>query len=149
MARDRRDLTCARRRDRFAFTQHCVNEIADVIGGGIRLIEVLDVVQVDVGGLLRERLHVADELRLRIEMQVLAVHHFDGALLPHELLAVAVLIVAEEARVVQMEAVRILVQSAERVRHFAIVLEVALGPLVDSAGSHAGIRHGLVRRRSC
>ena len=58
-------------------------------------------------------------------MQVLTIHHFDGALLSHELLAVTVLIVAEEAGVVQMEPVRVFVERAQRIRHFAIVLETA------------------------
>ena len=40
---------------------------------------------------------------LRIEVQDLAVQHFDGAFVAHEVLAIAVMIVAEIATVVDVE----------------------------------------------
>ena len=64
------------------FPKHGIEEIVDVIRGRVRLVEVLDVVQVHFAGLLREGLCAFDEFRLRVEVQVLAIHHFDGALCP-------------------------------------------------------------------
>ncbi len=83
-------------------------------------------------GLLCERRMTFDELRLRVEVQVLAVHHLDGAIVSHELFAVTVLVVPEVAGVVEVEAVRILIYGAEGIGNLAVIMEL-FAPLVDAA----------------
>ena len=51
----------------FGFSKHGIEEIADVIGSSVRLVEVLDVVEVNLAGLLGERLGAFDELGLRVK----------------------------------------------------------------------------------
>ena len=64
MARDRSDLTRARRSNVLRLSQHRIDEVSHVVGGGVRLVEVLEVVEMHLSGLFRERLRSPDELRL-------------------------------------------------------------------------------------
>src|ERR1035438_6508297 len=59
---------------------------------------------------------------LGVEVQVLPVHDFDGALVAANLLAIAVMVVAEEATVVDVEVVGVFVNGAERVGDVAVVV---------------------------
>ena len=68
-----------------------------------------------------------------IEVEDLTIQHFDGAFIAHELLAIAKPVVAEIARIVDVEAVRVFIQSAQRIRHFAIVTD----PTINSSGRGA------------
>src|ERR1019366_1443857 len=66
--------------------------------------------------------------------------HLNGALIAAELLAIAEMLVAEVAAVVDVELrIRILVEGAESVRNIAVVP----GPSINAARRHARTRHRL------
>src|ERR1051326_3592486 len=112
-----------------------------MVDGAVLFAEVFHAVQMDFGP--RGDFGIGVAVFFRIEIQVLAVEYFDGALVAAKLLAIAIVHVTEVAAVVDVEAVRIFVDGAQAIGHVAIIGFV--GPAIDAAGCHAGERHGLAQ----
>ena len=136
--RDGRALARIERSDRFFAPAYGLQEVADVRFHGLGVVAWQRHAELFARGHPLRRF--AAKL-LRIEVQVLAVHHFDGAFVAHELLAVTEMVVAEIATVIQVESAGILEDGAHGVGHLAVVL----GPPQDRAGGRAGLRGRLAQ----
>src|ERR1035438_829404 len=135
---DGRSLSCFEGSDHLGVSAYRVEKVADVLL--YRLGVVARERQVD----FLARRHLLRSLTaqfLRIEVQRLAVQNLYGALVAHELLAIAVMIVAEVAAIVEVESTGILEDGAHGIGHLAVVL----GPTEDRSGSRAGYRGGLAQ----
>src|ERR1700731_4695051 len=141
MAGDGSLLADGGRRDYCPLALHGFDEISEVIDGAVLLMEILQAVQVHFGARSDALVNVA--ILLGIKVQILPVKYLDGAFIAAELLAVAVMHVAEITTVVDMEAVGIFVDSTEAVGDVAVV--ILIGPSVDATGGHAGKRHGFTQ----
>src|SRR6476660_8225064 len=93
----------------------------------------ISVLAVDVEGLFSGRILGIDHLGVPVEIG--PVHHFDGALIAAQLLAVSIMHVPKVATVIQVELIWVFVYGAERVGGIAIVL--FLGPAINSTRRHA------------
>src|SRR5580658_3215517 len=127
-------LTDGRRRNRLLVAENRLYIVAEMIDGAIALVEICLPVEMDGLARLNRRGGLPFE-SFRREVHVLPVHYFDGAFVAADLLAIAVMLVAEVATVIDMKIVGVFVNGAEGIWNVAVV--GLIGPAIDAAGSDA------------
>src|SRR5690349_14460291 len=116
VAGDRSLLSYRRRSDRLFLALNGIDEIPEMVDGAVALVEIGFAVEMHrlPGGYLGGRF--AAEAFGR-EVKILPVHHLDGAFGAAELLAVAVMVVAKIAAIVDLQVAAVFIDRAEGIGH--------------------------------